>query len=323
VLEVAATEGAVAGAGGGAGARAYVLECDEARDHPGRRRERPGRFSAPAMLDAALLTVAAQAGASVRQPMVMRGVVYGDNGVSIGLADGGVVEADVVIHADGSGRHDGSGPIPNRERGVVGCKCHPAAAVSRLRGSAHAGRRRGRTSDWSPWRMSYPRGALTVRSEVLARHSGNHDSMLTALWPGLSRAAWARGGLANWERGARAAIAAWGYIAPGHPALFPDWQCRRGGGADRRRGDRPGVVVGRAGRAGAWRRRERQSAAAGHEGLVTVQARLAREYPRPPALASPRVPAHGGGAHAAAAGAGRLWPVLRLPGRCARAVVGR
>ena len=97
----------------------------------GAGRERRAEFPMPrsawalsrAALDDALLSLTRAEGAVIMQPATVREVSYTQGGVAIRLMDGQVINADLVVHADGSGRHDPAGPTPLRD-GFVGLKCH-------------------------------------------------------------------------------------------------------------------------------------------------------------------------------------------------------
>ena len=108
-------------------------------------------------LDAALLARAAEAGARVHSPAIVRAVRYEADGVVVvadGAPDGGEcaaggagrrerfeLRADIVIHADGFGRHDPAGCVPVDTR-LVAFKRHFRRAaepgVVRLRSQAGA-----------------------------------------------------------------------------------------------------------------------------------------------------------------------------------------
>jgi len=157
-------------------------------------------------LDELLLERARGLGARVVQPMAVREVEYAKNGVGVTLADGRVLEADVVIHADGSGRHDPAGATPTIE-GVVGHKCHlrlgsPVAGVGMRAG-------RGAYVGTVTVEDGLSTVALVAGREHIRKHAGNADAMLADLWPGYDPST--REG--DWMA---CGVARSGYLAPGH-----------------------------------------------------------------------------------------------------------
>jgi 2-polyprenyl-6-methoxyphenol hydroxylase-like FAD-dependent oxidoreductase len=117
------------------------------------RLPRPGWALSRATLDHALLARAADAGAAVHCPAIVRAVRYDEGEIVIiadGAAEGECVDgaggrrrdrigrrADIVIHADGFGRHDPAGCIPIDTR-LVAFKYHfqceaPEPGIVRLR----------------------------------------------------------------------------------------------------------------------------------------------------------------------------------------------
>lgn len=90
------------------------------------RTARPGWALSRETLDRLLLAAAGAAGCRVIQPGLARSAVCDDAGAEVLLATGQGVRADIVVHADGHGRHDAHGPAALR-RGVVALKCHGRA----------------------------------------------------------------------------------------------------------------------------------------------------------------------------------------------------
>lgn len=138
-------------------------------------------------LDALLLTRAGEAGAVVLQPRAVRGVLYARDGVSVVLADGTAIPADVAVHADGRGRFDapdGRGRVrltPMR-RGVTALKCRMRPPADGVRGI------RMRSAEGAYIGMVEVEGglatiALVARRGLIARHRGDADGLLRALWP--------------------------------------------------------------------------------------------------------------------------------------------
>jgi 2-polyprenyl-6-methoxyphenol hydroxylase-like FAD-dependent oxidoreductase len=170
-------------------------------------------------LDTLLVERAAQAGVEVRQPTKVHAVRYGDERVELTLADGGVEVADAVVHADGSGRHDPAGPTPMIE-GVVGHKCHlrlpesgpESGSGSGFVGAGAVGMRAGPGAYVGTIRVEggLSTVALVAGRRHIARHRGDADAMLAALWPGFDPA-WREG---NWLS---CGVARSKYIEPGHP----------------------------------------------------------------------------------------------------------
>jgi hypothetical protein len=163
-----------------------------------------------ASLDPLLLDAARASGARVLQPALVRCVRYEAEGVRVGLADGRTIDADVVVHADGIGRHDPAGPV-RMARGVIGRKCH-----LRVPGGVRGVRIRAATGAYVGT-IELEHGmctcALAVRHEVVARHAGDADAMLCDLWPGFDPAwrvgEWMSCGLPRSR-----------YVRPGHVRSF-------------------------------------------------------------------------------------------------------
>jgi len=165
-----------------------------------------------AALDPLLLTKASEAGAMIVQPANVTSVEYCDDGVIVTATSR--IEADVVLHADGSGRHDPAGPTPNDPR-LIGHKCHlrlPPDASSALVGV------RMRVGDGSYLgTISVERGmatcALVAHKRLIARHRADADAMVREMWPAFDPA-WR---VSDWKS---CGVARSRYITPGHPRSF-------------------------------------------------------------------------------------------------------
>ncbi len=192
----------------------------EVRDRAGR--ERRAEFPMPrsawalsrAALDHELLALAKTAGASVVQPASVRDVEYLDGGVRVRLAAGEAIDADLVVHADGSGRHDPAGPTPLRD-GFVGLKCHlrvPApladATVGACRGVTIRACR-GAYVGTIAVEGGLATCALVAQSALVRSFGGDQDGLLTSLWPAFD---------ASWREGPwlSCGVARSRYIEPGH-----------------------------------------------------------------------------------------------------------
>lgn len=169
------------------------------------------RASAPAWslsrarLDALLRDEARRRGAGVRQPASVRSVSYDDDGVTLDI--GGASERfDLVVHADGQGRHDPAGPTP-KIAGVVGHKCHyrPGRAIRGVRMRAGDGAYVGTIQVEDGLATC----ALVATREHIARADADPDAMLASLWPGFDPTR--REG--PWRS---CGVARSGYIEPGH-----------------------------------------------------------------------------------------------------------
>ncbi|MBL0927958.1 MAG: FAD-dependent monooxygenase [Phycisphaerales bacterium] len=165
-------------------------------------------------LDDRLLGAARGAGCEVVQPATVRAVRWGPRVARVDIARAGgaveTLEADVVVHADGSGRHDSAGPTPVRA-GVLGLKAHlrvpGGVAGLRMRSAARAygglvGVEGGAAT-----------AALVARRDVVARHGGDGDALLGEMWPAY-RPEWREGGW-MW-----CGVAGSGYIGPGNERSF-------------------------------------------------------------------------------------------------------
>lgn len=158
-----------------------------------------------ATLDTLLLDRARAAGVVVRQPEAVRRVDHAESSVRVHLGSGGVIEADLAVHADGRGRHDPAGPTPI-DGSVLGRKCHldipdgVEGVTMRSAGGAYVGTitvERGRSTV-----------ALVVRKDLVARHRGDGDALLAALWPAYD-AGWRTGGWTSCP------VPRSGYVEPG------------------------------------------------------------------------------------------------------------
>jgi len=189
----------------------------------GAGRERRAEFPMPrsawalsrAALDDALLALTRARGAVIMQPATVREVSYTQGGVAIRLMDGQVINADLVVHADGSGRHDPAGPTPLRD-GFVGLKCHLRVLPnSASRGGSQLMRGVTIRACHSAYvgTIGVEHGlatcALVARSSLVRTFAGNHDAMLTSLWPAFNH---------SWREGAwlSCGVARSRYIEPGH-----------------------------------------------------------------------------------------------------------
>lgn len=169
-----------------------------------------GRAISRERLDTVLLARAAKTGAEVVQPGPVRTVEYGPQGVVVVLSDGARHAADIVIHADGSGRHDPAGPIPH-DPGMVAAKCYfgpdvsqPAGVAIRACQSAYIGT--------MPIENGQATCALAVKRGLVRDHRGDFEQVLTSLWPG-------RGWRAS-SAWLACPLARSGYRSPGHPRSF-------------------------------------------------------------------------------------------------------
>ncbi len=164
-------------------------------------------------LDLALLAQARHLGARVLHPATVEGVEYKDDAVVLRLRGMIDLHADLVLHADGKGRHDPAGPTPMRP-GVVGCKCLMRLPIGTLSG-IHMRSAPGAYIGLVEVEDGLATCALTVRASLLAQVKGDHDALLGSLWPAY-QPAWraAAGPLGTWLS---CGIAASNYITPGHP----------------------------------------------------------------------------------------------------------
>lgn len=162
-------------------------------------------------LDHLLLEKARAAGAAVLQPAPVHTVEYTDRSVSIILADGRRLDGDLVIHADGSGRHDPAGPVPHDPH-LTGHKCHlriPGEAIKGVRIRAGAGAYVGTIAVEDGLATC----ALAARKSLTAHYRGDIDAMVRALWPGYDPAR----RVSEWKS---CGVARSRYVNPGHPRSF-------------------------------------------------------------------------------------------------------
>lgn len=253
-------------------------------------------------LDALLLRAAERAGAGVRQPAPVRGVDYHDRSVVLNLDEGRTLEADVVIHADGSGRFDPAGATPCRP-GVLGVKCfiRPAQAIDGL----HMRAARGAYVGTVGVEDGLATLALVAGAGLLRAASGNIDRMVRALWPGY-RAEWREG---DWLT---CGVPDSRYIRPGHRRSFRIGNAA--GAVEPVGGEGIGLALWSGCRLGELL----AAVAAGpeeriEEGLASVQARLGAEYRR--RLRARRPACRLAGGVLMNRGLTRaVWPLLRAPG---------
>lgn len=180
--------------------RTFVLEWPTSRERSRRTHRSSTQFDLPspawalsrASLDTLLLDRARAAGAFIHQPAAVHRVEYGRNGVALHLASGLIINADLVIHADGSGRHDLAGPVPV-DRRFVAAKCHFQSSSAR----EPAVRIRSGTGFYAGT-IGVEHGlgtcALVCRADLIRYHHGGIESMLDEHWP--NRDCRARG---DWE----------------------------------------------------------------------------------------------------------------------------
>jgi len=157
-------------------------------------------------LDAMLLNRASQAGARVVQPASVRSVQYSEDGASVDLGDGSALRADLVVHADGSGRHDPAGPVGCDPR-LIGMKCHlrDAEGIDGVRLRAGDGAYVGTIGVEGGLATC----ALVARKSRIAEAAGDADIMVGRLWRGYRRE-WRA---SEWRS---CGVARSGYVRAGH-----------------------------------------------------------------------------------------------------------
>lgn len=241
----------------------FVLECGN--------RERVWTLPNPAWaisrstLDDALLDIARSLGATIIQPGTVRRAEFGEASAAVELADGREIVADVIIHADGSGRHDPRGPTPMAP-GWVGQKCHfqpPAAAIDGVRIRTCRGAYVGTVAVDG----GIATCALAVRSSELGRFGGDADRLLSAIWPKFDP---------HWRRGPwhSCGVARGGYRRPGH------WRSLRVGNAAAAVDPVGGEGIGLALWAGAALARALGASAWTSESLTSIESQFEADYRR-------------------------------------------
>lgn len=212
-------------------------------------------------LDQLLADQARLAGVDVRFETSVRVVQPGTNSLAgVTLSDRSTLQADVVVHADGSGRLDSAGPVP-KVAGMVGHKCH-----LRVPDGVRGIRMRGGNGAYVGL-IAIEHGlatcALVAHRAHIARHRGDADAMLAELWPDY-QAAWRQG---EWMS---CGVARSAYIKPGDP-----WSIRIGNAAaavDPVGGEGIGL--------GLWSGREAAQAITSALSVAQAERRLARAYKR-------------------------------------------
>jgi len=166
-------------------------------------------------LDGALVRAARGAGAEVVQPGLVRGVRCAAEGVEVDVEEGGAartLSADIVVHADGSGRHDGAGSVAQR-RGVVGMKTHLRLPRERAVEGLRMRAGRGAYTGLVGVEDGLTTVALVARRELLAEVKGDGDALLASLWPAY-RAEWRE---CEWLS---CGVAGSGFVRSGHARSF-------------------------------------------------------------------------------------------------------
>jgi flavin-dependent dehydrogenase len=163
-----------------------------------------------AALDTVLLEHARAVGVLVHQPATVRDVRYHDDHAEIRQAHGPSHDADVVVHADGSGRHDPAGATPIDHR-FVAAKCHFAAGDGfdpsvRIRSNP------GLYLGTIPVEDGLGTCALVARTEMIRTHRGDVEALLNDRWPDRG---WKPEGSWDFCGLPRSSL-----IQPGHPRSF-------------------------------------------------------------------------------------------------------
>ncbi len=234
----------------------FVLEVDD--------RERALELRRPAWalsrgtLDEALLAIAQDAGADVIEGVGVRTVAYADDRVRTTLVDGREIESDIIVHADGSGSHDPSGPVPT-DRRLVGLKCHLA------NGSAIEGVRIRACRGGYVGTIGVERGlgtcALVARKSVVRSCGGDLDKAVRRLWPAFDPSM--RAG--EWKA---SGVARSGYVRPEHVRSFRIGNA--GGAVDPIGGEGIGLAL--------WAGRTLGELLASADSPASVQVAMARAY---------------------------------------------
>lgn len=166
-----------------------------------------------ARLDEVLLKRAEWIGARVLQPAAVRDVAYRKDGATVRLASGVQIEASMVIHADGSGRHDLAGPTP-AATGLVGLKCHARLAPHECaENSVEMRAGDGQYIGCVRVENDLATVALCASASLVRSHASNHDAMVARCWPNWS-ASWR---VTDWLG---SPVARSWFILPGHVRSF-------------------------------------------------------------------------------------------------------
>lgn len=218
----------------GAGARrvdVFALEWED------RVREwampQPAWALSRAALDTLLLRAAAARGARVLQPERVERVDYHATHAALHLAQHDPIEVDLVVHADGSGRHDPAGPV-RAARGLVGLKCHYRPNHAGIQGAALNAafdappRACGIEAGVRGVRIRAAAGAyigtigvdaglatcaLVAQAALLKRFGGDHDALVKSLWPGFDGVQ----RVSDWKA---CPVPRSRYVTPGHERSF-------------------------------------------------------------------------------------------------------
>jgi flavin-dependent dehydrogenase len=176
------------------GARIVHTICLQARVGPATPSRAAWRTSDPSWsigrtrLDTLLRDAARSAGATIVQPATVRAVSYADDRVRVTLGDGRELEGAIVVHADGSGRHDPAGSVPHR-RTLLGAKCHialDAGTREDLRGRVLMCAAPGAYLGVVEIEGSLATCALVARTALVRAHDGDMDALARTIWPTLA-----------------------------------------------------------------------------------------------------------------------------------------
>lgn len=165
-------------------------------------------------LDKVLLDEAASLGARVYQPAHVREVRYTDTHVELATNDGTITRADLVIHADGSGRHDagGTGETPAR-RGVIGLKCFIRPSIPPPIDGLHMRAAHGAYIGAVGVEDGLATVALVARTSLETASIRRADELVRSVWPEFDPSCRIGEWLACPVRSSR-------FIPPGHPRSF-------------------------------------------------------------------------------------------------------
>lgn len=167
----------------------------------------PGLALSRGALDDVMLRTAAECGARVQSPAPVRDVRYEDYGVIIRAGEHEPEKFDLVVHADGAGRHDPAGPVRTR-RGMIGIKCRMRTPEGLIRGvELHSAR--GAYFGLINVEDGVSTCAACVDNAACAAFGNDFDALLSSMWPEY-RSAWR---IEDWMA---CGVPARPYTSPGH-----------------------------------------------------------------------------------------------------------
>ena len=138
-----------------------------------------------ATLDTLLIQRARAAGATIIQPVRVASASVTPDSVTVDLSNHSTRRADILIHADGSGRLDDAGPAPMAPN-LVGAKCHLRSAT--IPNGVRIRAARGAYIGTIMVEHGLATCALCATKSIVRAYAGNFDALLADVLPGFDPA---------------------------------------------------------------------------------------------------------------------------------------